>query len=548
MAIVDQYGRPFQGKALQEPQTGAARLAHVHKQIQGHPARGLTPARLNAILQDAEGGDITAQHELFADMEERDAHLFAELSKRRRSVAKLEWDIVPPRNASKQEQDVTAYAKEAIGDMPDLEDLLFDALDGVAHGFAALELQWQRLGSDWAVVKAEHRPQSWLMLERDTRTQLRLRNPSGDGEALQPFGWVLHVHRARSGYLTRGGLGRVLVWPYVFKHYGAADLAEFLDIYGLPLLVGKYPNNASDEEKATLWRAVSGLGHNARGIMPSSMALEALEAAAGREQPFTAMIDWCERSQSKAIVGSTLTSSGGATGLGSGLANVHNEVRLDIRDSDAKQLAGTLTRDLVYPLLAVNKGWADMRRTPRFVFNTVQAEDMAAYADALPKLVAIGVQVPKTYANDKLRIPVPKDGEAVLGMVGAPSPPVPKQQSAAPAALAALNAASAALAALRAGGDRSVPLDGGLELRGPQPDVTGLKAVDDYAKTLEAQALDDQMQGLLSPLLQALHSANDLEGAQAALDAAGEHLDIGALAQALARAGFAAHWLGRGDA
>ncbi len=88
----------------------------------------------------------------------------------------------------------------------------------------------------------------------------------------------------------------------------------------------------------------------------------------------------------------------------------------------------------------------------------------------------------------------------------------------------------------------------GLELRGPQPDVTGLKAVDDYAKTLEAQALDDQMQGLLSPLLQALHSANDLEGAQAALDAAGEHLDIGALAQALARAGFAAHWLGRGDA
>ena len=431
--IVDQYGNPIEQTMFDAPQT--AQLIQLQREVASHPTRGLTPARLNNILEAAELGDLVAQHELFTDMEERDGHVFAELSKRRRSVTKLEWDIVAPKNASKEEENLTAYVKEMLTDMNDLEDMMFDALDGIAHGFSPIEYEWARLGSDWTIEKFHHRPQTWFQLDRDTRTQLRLRDNSIDGIELQPFGWMMHTHKATSGYIARGGLGRVLVWPYLFKHFSVGDLAEFLDIYGLPLRIGKYPNKATNAEKSALWQAVAGIGHNAAGIIPASMMIEFQEAAKGSEKPFEAMIHWCERTQSKAILGSTLTSEAGATGLGSGLADIHNEVRLDIRDSDCKQLAGTLTRDLIFPLLSINKGLADMRRCPRFVFDTLEAEDLKLYADSLPKLVGVGMKIPVHWAHEKLRIPQPQKDEAVLGAEASPA------LTDTPAALVALSAA-----------------------------------------------------------------------------------------------------------
>nr|WP_282977379.1 DUF935 family protein [Pseudomonas aeruginosa] len=62
------------------------------KEFANHPAKGLTPAKLAHILIEAEQGHLQAQAELFMDMEERDAHLFAEMSKRKRAVLGLGLD------------------------------------------------------------------------------------------------------------------------------------------------------------------------------------------------------------------------------------------------------------------------------------------------------------------------------------------------------------------------------------------------------------------------------------------------------------------------
>ncbi len=510
--LVDQFGQPIESGSLDLPQT--SRLASLHREVAGHPARGLNPSRLNTILEAAEHGDLIAQHELFRDMEERDGHVFSELSKRKRAVIKLSWDIVPPRNPSKEEEDATAYVKELLQDMSDFEDLMFDALDGIGHGFSALELEWQRIGSDWTIQRAHHRPQTWFQLDRDTRSDLRLRDSTPDGQQLQAFGWMLHVHKAMSGYTVRSGLARVLVWPYLFKHFSVGDLAEFLDIYGLPLRIGKFPSQATPEEKATLWRAVAGIGHNAAGIIPASMAIEFQEAAKGSEKPFESMIQWCERTQSKAITGSTLTSDAGSTGLGSGLAEVHNEVRLDIRDSDCKQLAGTITRDLIYPMLAINKGWSDVRRCPRLVFDTLEAEDLKTYADSLPKLVGVGMRIPVQWAHERLRIPQPADDEAVLATEGKAKPESTDKGKA---------EARAALSAEPGSGESHV-LDGVAD---------GLK-----------EAIQTQAEAWLMPALKALSDAGEAKAALELLASENPLVDDDVLTEAVARAMFVVELVG----
>ncbi|MBN0735386.1 DUF935 family protein, partial [Pseudomonas aeruginosa] len=89
----------------------------------------------------------------------------------------------------------------------------------------------------------------------------------------------------------------------------------------------------------TLLRALAALGHNAAGIIPLGMELDFLNAAQGDPAAFQLMIEWCERTQSKAILGGTLTSQADGKTSTNALGNVHNEVRKDLRDADAKLLA-----------------------------------------------------------------------------------------------------------------------------------------------------------------------------------------------------------------
>lgn len=424
--LIDQYGNPIDAAALKEPQT--SRIAALQNQFLTPMLSGLTPATLAGYLRAADDGDLLSQHRLFADMEERDTHLLAEMTKRKLAVMSLDWDIVPPRNATAAEKKAAEWLKEVLTDAADpFEDLLLALMDGVGHGFAAVEMEWRREGAEW--LPAFHpRPQEWFRLSADRRA-LHLADASADGAPLQPFGWALHSHgKAKTGYLGRMGLYRALVWPFLYKAYALGDFAEFLETYGLPIVVGKYYQGASADEKASLMRAVTALGHDARAIMPADMTLEIEKVTAdGSGTPHLSMIGWADASISKGILGQTLSADTGKDGGGSyALGKVHNEVRHDIRDADARQIAGTVTRDLLYPLLALNRGADGLARCPRLVFDTGEAEDLTAYAEALPKLVQAGMKtIPVSWVHEKLRIPEPEDGEAVLGPEPA-TPPTPQ--------------------------------------------------------------------------------------------------------------------------
>lgn len=407
--LVDHQGRPIQKTQLaKDPQT--ARVGHLFREFGDHPSRGLTPAKLARILADAERGDLTAQARLGEDMEEKDAHLFAELSKRRGVLLGMDWDLRAPTDATAQEKREVARVEEIIRGL-DWEDIINDAAAAILHGYSCQEIVWDRSGGEWRPQSVEYRQPDWFMMQPDDRNELLLRTMDGQGEQLRPWGWIVHEHKAKSGYLARGALTRILAWPFLFRNYSARDMAEFLEIYGLPLRVGRYPAGANDTEKATLMKAVVNIGHAAAGIIPHGMEIDFQEAAKGQSDPFMAMISWAESSVSKAILGGTLTSQTSESGGGAyALGEVHNEVRHDISKSDARQIARTLTRHLVEPLVRLN---TRLTRMPEFVFDTGQAEDIGRYSEALPKL-AETMDIPASWAYDKLRIPKPEGDEPLL--------------------------------------------------------------------------------------------------------------------------------------
>jgi len=541
--FLDAYGRPLNKSqtlaTLKEPQT--AKLGALYREFAEHPAKGLTPAKLAGILADAEQGQLKAQAELFMDMEERDAHLMAEIGKRKRAVIGLAFRVQAPANASREEQADADFLTDVLQDADNLEDLLLDLLDGIGQGFAAVEIEWQRQGNQWLPKAFYHRPQGWFCLAAGKADELRLRSGTPEGEALQPLGWILHKPRAKSGAVARAGLFRALAWPYLFKNYAVNDLAQMLEIYGLPIRLGKYPPGSGEQEKGSLLRAVSGLGHSAAGIIPDSMAIEFEQAAQGNEGPFLAMQRLCDEAISKAILGGTLTSGTSASGGGAyALGKVHNEVRHDLLASDARQLAATLTRDLLWPLLLVNRSGAHQRRTPRFSFELRETADIAHLAQALPALVNVGLPIPTGWVFEQLGIPQPADDEPILqpllpvNPLAALSSRLPLSPNPSPAS--GRGEQSSALAGLPS------PIDG----RGAGGEGAQVQhALDDLIDRLPPETLQQTMQALTAPLIAAVENAKDESEALGFLAEALPIMDETSLLDVLERLLFAADVAGR---
>ncbi|MCT8547466.1 DUF935 domain-containing protein [Glaesserella parasuis] len=420
-----QYIKPdLNGVKNPNLQTDLAEITATGRVLSDHPSNFITPAKMKQIFNDAENGDITAQHELFMDIEERDSAIFANIQTRKRAALGVDWFIQAPRNATPAEEKLRDEVDELFYQIGNLEDLIIDCMDAVGHGFSALEIEWAFDGKVWYPNAFIHRPQSWF--KWDKLDNLLLKTPQNQtGEPLRPYGWVVHTHKSRSTQLARNNLFRTLAWLYMFKHYSIHDFAEFLELYGMPIRIGKYGAGATKDEKQTLKRALAEIGHNAAGIMPESMSIELHNAAnaggASGNNPFLQMVDWCEKSIARLILGQTLTSGADGKSSTNALGNVHNEVRRDLLVSDVKQLGQTFTQQIILPYLLINFPNVDPARIPTFEFDTKEPADLALFADSLPKLVDIGLQIPANWARDKLGIPEVQEGEVVLGRVAQPT-------------------------------------------------------------------------------------------------------------------------------
>ena len=434
MKIFDYLGglwnRTTVGKGVQQSDNATGALL-LKQTFVGHPMRGITPAMLNTILEQAERGNLLLQHELFLDMEERDAHLHAEMSKRKRTVIGLPRQVTPPHKATKADLQLAAKLNDIINNIPNFDDVLLNLLDAIGHGFACSEITWGFANGIWTPTQIEHRPQYWFQLDIETRTKINLRNMSIDGDPLWPFGWIVHKHAAKSGEIARSGLFRILAWPWLIKQYSMRDLAEYLEIYGLPVKIGKYPRNAPDDDKDQLYKALQQLGRNVAGIMPDDMNIEFVKESLGSADPFMKMIEYCDAAISMAVVGQTLSGKAVNTGLGSGVAMLQGDVRQDLLEADANQLSNTITKQLIYPLMVLN-GW-DTGRPFTYFFDTSTSEDLTVFSAAVANFVKAGLPLPVEWAYRKAGIPAPEADDKVIGALPAQAPVLPVVPPAQPA-------------------------------------------------------------------------------------------------------------------
>ena len=378
----------------------------------------LDPSRLASAFASADQGFITDQATLFELVEEQDPHIFAELAKRRRAVTGLGWQLHPPEDASQSEIDRTEELADMLRNIPRFEDAQYDLTDAIGKGFAALEIEW-KTGSTWLPQALHWVPQRMFQVDRDTGAIQFLK--MGLPEALREWGWVVHEHRAKSGYIEQAALFRVLAWTYAYKAYNVRDMQRFLEVYGLPLRLGKYPAGIAPKQRDELLKAVRNIGNDGAGVVPSTMSIDFIQATkTGTVDDFLNAVGYWERKQSMAILGGTLTSQADGKTSTNALGAIHDKVRREIMLHDVRQIEPTMNGQVVRPVALIN-GMFPADRLPTFGYQTEETVDQAKMVDVLVKAADVGMEIDVEWAHQTMQIPRAAKGAKLLVTSGKPT-------------------------------------------------------------------------------------------------------------------------------
>jgi len=417
--LYDQFGR--ETRVDKKPETREVAVTAVRDRWSTYPSQGLTPQKLTTLFKQADGGDVYRQAELFEEMEEKDTHLFSQLQTRKNAVLGLDYSVTPY-SESAEDKKIADFVSENLLNINDFDDALLDLLDAVGKGYSMSEPMWA-VDNRKAVIEGLR----WIHAKKAVFYDLGAGSWEKSyemprviteaepvkGEIMPPFKLVYHRYKARSGYDTRAGVLRVCAWMYLFKNYSIKDWVAFLEVFGIPLRLGKYDPGANKSDKDALVEAISSLGSDAAGIISKNTEIEFVEAVKGKstENPFKGLADFCDAQMSKAILGQTLTTQEGSSGSYS-LGQVHDLVRHDLIKADCEALAKTLRFQVVRPLVGYNFGWD--KPLPRFKFKFEPPEDLKAISEVYINLSGIGYELTAEHVSERFKVPLPEKGQAIL--------------------------------------------------------------------------------------------------------------------------------------
>jgi phage gp29-like protein len=322
---------------------------------------------------------------------ERDPHVFACLNKRKMAVISRPWEVTA---ASEDALDVRAaeLVRVALAEI-NFDALCLNLLDAINKGFAVAEVMWTQVGSEIAVsgVLARNQTRFWF----GEQSELRLKTLENllPGEELPPRKFVVHSVGSKDGNPYGLGLGSKLFWPVWFKRQGITFWLTFLDKFGSPTAVGKYPTGTQPSDQAVLLNALAAISQDAGVVIPAGMEIVLLEATRGGNAGYEAMCRYMDEQIAYCILGEapSAKSSGGAA---ASAAITRNEVRLELVQFDADILSATLNASLIRWLVEFNVPGA---KPPTLWRKVVEAEDIKLRAERDKILFEMGLRPDEAY-------------------------------------------------------------------------------------------------------------------------------------------------------
>jgi phage gp29-like protein len=378
---------------------------------------------------------------VYEDMEEKDDVVSSSLDTRKDGVLAKSRQVLPASDMLRDRK-VAEFVQDTLDGYfirsgerySGLNQILFEILDAIGQGVAIGEIVFGQ-GSDRITIEdVKFKPQSLFtfgegVLANSSLTgpqtgPLRLRSPMGvkgvgaDG-VLPQDKFLVASYKPKKGNRWGSPLCKKVFWPSWFKRAGTKVWLKYLE-KGPGTTLARYPDGASQGEKQVALDAARAINEESAAAVPNKFQIEVMEhVRQSMGDSFEAFTDdFANNAIMRVILGQTLTGRGGEGGGGWSKGDVHQQVRDEKIEGDAKFLMHVVNTFLVPPIVLFNFGPSTPR--PLWVIKYEPKRDQSADSIVDARLAGLGLEIPKKYVYEKYQIPEPAGDEEVLEPPTAP--------------------------------------------------------------------------------------------------------------------------------
>lgn len=310
-----------------------------------------------------------------------DAHLSALIETRKQKTTGSDFKIVDENGEEIEEQ-------TALVDKQWFVDAMGHALDSKFFGHSLLQFG-DRIGKDFKSVSVV--PREYVLQQKS----LVKTSPNAfDGKAFKSFaGWVIPA----GGDCDLGLLAKAVPLT-VYKKSAMGAWADYADIYGVPLRVGK-TNVRDDETRENLAEMLENMRSATWAVVDTDDVVEMVGGSSTDAfQTFENQIATLNNELSKLIIGSTMTMDSGSSRAQS---ETHENTTNQIAKADARWMEHWVNMYFI-PMLNDYHGFGI---TGTFKFDTTEVLTVAEQFAIDEKLMAY-YNIPADYITEKYGTPV----------------------------------------------------------------------------------------------------------------------------------------------
>ncbi len=326
-----------------------------------------------------------------------DPHLMATIQQRKMQVQQMGWELEFDANEKIKQRLI-----QIVRQLP-LTDIISDTLDAIFFGFTVGEVMWEKDGKEIIPVNVIGKPQEWFIFTRENEIRMRTFKSGHylfeEGQKLPEYKFILTQHKPT--YVNPYG-ERILAkcyWPVQLKRGGIDFWQLMMERYGMPYLIGRYPNTFTQTQKDEFLDQLQQMVEDNITIFEETLGIELKESPQyDIGQLYERLVDFHNKEISKAVLTVTLTTE--IEGVGSYKASeIHREMLSYLGVSDKKLVERSLNTLLEY-YVKLNIGDIPL---PRIKLNKKEAI-VEESADRDKILSEIGVTFTKDYFKKRYNL------------------------------------------------------------------------------------------------------------------------------------------------
>jgi len=390
------------------------------RRLRFNPIRHLSPESLSRALDAFHLGYLRPAALLWDAMERRDDVLQGVAAKRKKAVARLDWEIVAfePTPAAQLHRRALEYFYNNLTAThacePDQRGgvalLIKQMLDALGKKYAVHEIAWQRRPVTGA-VSGEDLPRTqltatfyfaplWFFEARTGPLRFLKDELAYDGVELAPGQWLV----------TAGdGLMESCSIAYLFKHLPLRDWLVYCERNGMPGVRGVTEAAPGTPEWDSAREAVRDFGAEFQALMSRGTEITPVDLSTKGELPYPSLVERMDRAMAALWRGADLSTLSKGQGLGASLQA--DEMAL-LQEDDAAMISETLNAQV--DTVVVRELFGQV--TPQAGFR-LKADDDAArltHLELLERLVKLGAPVAVSGLHERFGLTAPAPGEATL--------------------------------------------------------------------------------------------------------------------------------------